>query len=865
MPKKDESKTITPNVPIDFVIITALDEERDAMLSKLRGYKKLDKQSEDIYTYYYAEVKSQRKDKSVYKIILASPLNMGPLNATALSVTLVKKWKPQYVLLVGIACGVKGEVNYGDVMIATQVADYTLAKQVNGMRKVRWEVSPSGPSLLDSANHIDPKWINQIGQPRPTSGDVAKVKGVIASGGDVISDDEVINAYSESWPKLIGIEMESGGVAAGVHQTTDRPEFLMIKGVSDFGKDKHDPMVKPWRNYACHAAVAFTLGLIKSGPFQSSLLLKEESKSSKKEDEQKEAAERHWQYLQNHPITNIEILFFLKSPVGYKWFTDLFGDIYILFSREMKSISLREVLKESPEPNTKERDRKSNMPSSSFWEIYEHEEGFWCKRLNPDRRSFELVAGFDTTIPWGFLKTPEIINLQDLATCNDVGISFPPQVFQAGIEEIIFRIEGETYSFSVYISDEIPLAFYHEMASTFHSMDVKGDVPMNFSMRFQGLQLLDMFHKQMMPGYKRVSKKEGFMMGQSGPNGNSISFYPSMPKGFPKTKESTEYSFTINAPNEVDYKKIEKELKNKIANTKNKLDSYIKLSGLYSIQGRFQDVIKLLTAIDNQTKSNSDLYGILGNAYANLGRFNEALTEFNKAEKLAPNDPKVQFHFGLCLHGLGKDEDAIVHFKNATQLEPTNAIYFIELSRALGRLNRITDAIVPARKAVSLNPKSVENVIMLGILLNFDEQISEALTVLENATKVEPESARAYRFYATVLAKNGELEKANENFEHAIELKKEVDCYADWGRVLCDSGNWTKAETVIQDGLLIDPNHVDLLIYSGVAKANQCNFDEAIEQLEKANSLAPQDKTAIGLIEQVKSKMQREQTGTDHE
>jgi nucleoside phosphorylase/tetratricopeptide (TPR) repeat protein len=674
MNKSNKHKNENPSAPIDFVIITALEEEREAMLSKLRGFKKLDKESDDIYTYYFAKVKSQRRDGSIYQIVVACPLNMGPLNATALSIALVQKWKPRFVILVGIACGIKDEVNYGDVMIATQVADYTLAKQEDGMRKVRWEVYPSGPSLLDSANNIDSKWTSKIVQQRPSEGNVVSVKGVIASGGDVISDDQVIKTYSESWPKLIGIEMESGGIAGGLHRTPDRPEFLMVKSVSDFGKDKHDPEVKPWRNYACHTAAAFTLGLIKSGPAQSSLLIQEKTKDIEAEKERKEAAERRWQYVQNHPITSIDVKLYLKSSVGFDWFKQILDDIRIFFSREKSGLKLSYVLKKSCEPNTKEFDRKSDVPISSFWEMYELESGYWCKRIKPIVKTFKLVAGFDSSIPWSFLNAPEVKKLKDLASLEHIGISVPPQLFHAGIEELIFRINGETFSFSVYCSDHA-LEFYHEMANTFHSIQSisgKEGPPMFFSFGFEGVQLLDMFHKQMMPEYRHTRKKEGIFGGQSGPNGNAISFYPSIPTGFNKTEESKEYVFTISAPKEIDYPKLVSELEKLIEADETNAENYLKLATIYAVQGRFQDVINCLTAAISKVKPNWELYGLLGDAYYKLGRYDDALVDFNTAASLAPDNPKVQIGLGLTLQGLGEDNAALSHFENAVRLDPSN-------------------------------------------------------------------------------------------------------------------------------------------------------------------------------------------------
>ena len=117
--------------------------------------------------------------------------------------------------------------------------------------------------------------------------------------------------------------MEAGGVAAGVHQTTERPEFLMIKSVSDFGKDKHDPEVKPWRSYACHAAAAFALSLIKSGPARSLSEVTQSEQAANVEDDERRAAERRWQYIQNHPIRGFEILFILKGAVGFDWFREV--------------------------------------------------------------------------------------------------------------------------------------------------------------------------------------------------------------------------------------------------------------------------------------------------------------------------------------------------------------------------------------------------------------------------------------------------------------------------------------------------------------------------------------------------------------
>ncbi|MCD4653686.1 hypothetical protein K8T06_07090, partial [bacterium] len=252
---------------VDFVIITALDEEREAMLTLLPGYQKLDKDEHDTHTYYEAWVVSKRKDSATYRLIVTSLAGMGPQMAVSKATAIVNKWHPNHVILVGIACGVRSETNHGDILVANQIVDYTLGKQkATSEREIRWQVFRAGSNLLDTAKNIDPQWCNQFQKERPKPGKTEVRFGEIATGGDVVMDDNLIKKYQKDWPKMIGIEMEGGGTALGLENTSENPEFIMVKAVSDFGKDKHFTSVKPWRPYARKIAAEFALELIRCGP-----------------------------------------------------------------------------------------------------------------------------------------------------------------------------------------------------------------------------------------------------------------------------------------------------------------------------------------------------------------------------------------------------------------------------------------------------------------------------------------------------------------------------------------------------------------------------------------------------------------------
>ena len=79
-------------------------------------------------------------------------------------------------------------------------------------------------SLLNAANAFREGWTDLVTLARPEGTDTpARHAGGIASGGDVIASKDLIAAYRKDMPKLIGVEMEGGGVAAALHGHVLRP------------------------------------------------------------------------------------------------------------------------------------------------------------------------------------------------------------------------------------------------------------------------------------------------------------------------------------------------------------------------------------------------------------------------------------------------------------------------------------------------------------------------------------------------------------------------------------------------------------------------------------------------------------------
>jgi formylglycine-generating enzyme required for sulfatase activity/nucleoside phosphorylase len=245
-------------------------EEREAVLARLPGHDKLPLTEKDIRVYYAADIPVHFPDgkDSQYSIIVVPLARMGHTEAANATGDAIRRWRPRYVLLVGIAGGVpQAAVQLGDVLISDQVADYELQKVADGQPSIRWQIHRADQRLLIAAqNFTAPVW-EQTKARRPNRSRPQVHFGPICTGNKVIADESLIEQFREVWTKLIGVEMEAGGVANAVAQAARMPGFFMIRGVSDLADGcKDSRRVKRWRPYACEIAAAYAIEFLKSGP-----------------------------------------------------------------------------------------------------------------------------------------------------------------------------------------------------------------------------------------------------------------------------------------------------------------------------------------------------------------------------------------------------------------------------------------------------------------------------------------------------------------------------------------------------------------------------------------------------------------------
>jgi nucleoside phosphorylase len=335
--------------PVDFVILTALREELDAVLNKFPDFKQLPPDSDSIYTYYQVDLPITFSDNSAgkYRVVATCLISMGRVQAVAAASEAIRKWNPRFLIMVGIAGGVAArKVQIGDVLVSDLVVDYELQKITPEGPEIRWDIHRADVRLLNACNNFrSESWRKLIQVKRPLQGEISVYTGPIASGDKVIALNEVISKYRTVWPKLIGVEMEAAGAATAACQSPYAPGFFMVRGVSDLADNKKNTKtVEKWRSYACDVAASFAIGFLKSGPVPLSKISEIEGVRSSKGHRSSEAGK-------------IIIPRYTVGNISTNVYMDLIGGGDEVFDK--KSIYFDYVHDFIPLPKPIERDREA--------------------------------------------------------------------------------------------------------------------------------------------------------------------------------------------------------------------------------------------------------------------------------------------------------------------------------------------------------------------------------------------------------------------------------------------------------------------------------------------------------------------------
>lgn len=243
--------------PVDVLLVTVTDVERDAMLDAVAKIKKAKPTTEfsGEHTYYHFGKVGGANVSMVKTVVMGSGPHGGSQDTI---LDAIPKLKPSNVIMVGIAFGIdRKKQEIGEILVSQQLQPYELQKVVTNKEGgvcvlPRGDKVTSAIRLLGRLNDAKMTW-------KGSNVDF----GLVLSGNKLIDNIDYRDALLCLAPEAIGGEMEGEGLYAAARK--HKVDWILVKAICDWADGKKKYKKKERQQLAASNAANFVVHALKLG------------------------------------------------------------------------------------------------------------------------------------------------------------------------------------------------------------------------------------------------------------------------------------------------------------------------------------------------------------------------------------------------------------------------------------------------------------------------------------------------------------------------------------------------------------------------------------------------------------------------
>ncbi len=202
-----------------IAVIGAMEAEIQPLKAELNHMTEMDWPGGDYYLGFYGG----------HEICLLKS-GIGKVNATLGATLLLELFKPDYVINIGSAGGLKSGMAVGDLVIASEVthhdADLTAFGYAPGQL-------PEMPPTFTSDSLLIDKVTTALEETHFPHGHAV---GLIGSGDSFVHDPQLVAQIQQKFPQMIAVEMEAAAIAQTCY--IFNTPFVIIRALSDIAGAK---------------------------------------------------------------------------------------------------------------------------------------------------------------------------------------------------------------------------------------------------------------------------------------------------------------------------------------------------------------------------------------------------------------------------------------------------------------------------------------------------------------------------------------------------------------------------------------------------------------------------------------------------
>ena len=188
-------------------------------------------------------------------VLICSPQTDGNVKMALFVSEWLREWIPKLGALIGMAGGREGEVEPGDLVLATDILDYQIVRRIatptGSVDKNRFVSYTSHDNLRTNfLTGDDPTWIDQmkiacavamstVPKDKQLTARQFRAwrpslkKGVILAGSTLVEDGTIGKIADDIHDRAMAVEMEGAGFAGAMHAAL--VPWLSIRGIADMG------------------------------------------------------------------------------------------------------------------------------------------------------------------------------------------------------------------------------------------------------------------------------------------------------------------------------------------------------------------------------------------------------------------------------------------------------------------------------------------------------------------------------------------------------------------------------------------------------------------------------------------------------
>ncbi len=177
---------------------------------------------------------------------------------------------------------------------------------------------------------------------------------------------------------------------------------------------------------------------------------------------------------------------------------------------------------------------------------------------------------------------------------------------------------------------------------------------------------------------------------------------------------------------------------------------------LFFKQGRYQDAVEKFSSLIKIAPGNADAYKNRGVCYMKQEKFDLAIADFEKAKELFPELKGLYSNLGVAWYYKKEYEKAIQNYDIEIEMAPDNYVAHFNRALCLAELRRDKEALEALTKTLDLQPDFYWALCYKGDLLARGGDIAKAAESYQTAIQKDPNNAYAKDKLASLKGKNKE-------------------------------------------------------------------------------------------------------------